>query len=223
MQRLALCRALVYEPDLLLLDEPFSNLDAKLREQMRVELKLLQRRLGVTVLFVTHDQIEALSLSDRIAVMQRGRVEQVGTPRGLYDRPASAFVRDFLGQTVVLRGRIAGREAGVVTVKMDGALAGRILAGRAAAEASLEDGAGVQLAIRPEDIVVAADESPRPDDHTLPGVIEALLFVGDRYEARVALGGEQRILLLLSRGREWREGQRLQLGFPPEMVSVWQA
>src|SRR5438045_3393722 len=84
MQRLALCRALVYEPDLLLLDEPFSNLDAKLREQMRVELKLLQRRLGITVLFVTHDQIEALSLSDRIAVMQRGRVEQVGAPRELY-------------------------------------------------------------------------------------------------------------------------------------------
>ena len=161
MQRLALCRALVYEPDLLLLDEPFSNLDAKLREQMRVELKLLQRRLGVTVLFVTHDQIEALSLSDRIAVMQRGRVEQVGTPRGLYDHPASAFVRDFLGQTVVLRGRIAGREAGVVTVKMDGALAGRILAGRAAAEASLEDGAGVQLAIRPEDIVVSRGREPR--------------------------------------------------------------
>src|SRR5438034_3148222 len=85
MQRLALCRALVYEPDLLLLDEPFSNLDAKLREQMRVELKVLQRRLGVTVLFVTHDQIEALSLSDRIAVMHRGRVEQVGPPRCLYE------------------------------------------------------------------------------------------------------------------------------------------
>src|SRR6185369_7653365 len=108
MQRLALCRALVYEPDLLLLDEPFSNLDAKLREQMRMELKLLQRRLGVTVLFVTHDQIEALSLSDRIAVMQQGRVEQVGPPRALYEHPATAFVRDFLGQTVILRGRVAG-------------------------------------------------------------------------------------------------------------------
>src|SRR5215831_1074724 len=101
MQRLALCRALVYEPDLLLLDEPFSNLDAKLREQMRVEVKLLQRRLRITVLFVTHDQIEALGLSDRIAVMHRGRVEQVGLPRRLYERPASAFVRDFLGQTVI--------------------------------------------------------------------------------------------------------------------------
>jgi ABC-type Fe3+/spermidine/putrescine transport system ATPase subunit len=228
MQRLALCRALVYEPDLLLLDEPFSNLDAKLREQMRVELKLLQRRLGVTVLFVTHDQIEALSLSDRIAVMQRGRVEQVGAPRSLYDRPASAFVRDFLGQTVVLRGRVAGREAslgghdaGAVTVKMEGALAGRILAGRAAVDATLAEGVEAQLAIRPEDIAVSAEEPSRADDHTLPGVIEALLFVGDRYEARVALGGEQRILLLLPRGREWREGQRLQLGFPADVVSVW--
>ena len=112
MQRLALCRALVYEPDLLLLDEPFSNLDAKLREQMRIEVKLLQRRLGITVLFVTHDQIEALSLSDRIAVMQRGRVEQVGPPRSLYDQPASAFIRDFLGQTVILRGRLGGAVEG---------------------------------------------------------------------------------------------------------------
>jgi ABC-type Fe3+/spermidine/putrescine transport system ATPase subunit len=229
MQRLALCRALVYEPDLLLLDEPFSNLDAKLREQMRVELKLLQRRLGVTVLFVTHDQIEALSLSDRIAVMQRGRVEQVGTPRGLYDRPASAFVRDFLGQTVILRGRIAGRDGASVTVKMEDALAGRILAGRAAADARLVEGAEAQLAIRPEDIAVSADEHPRsgdrapPGDHGLPGVIEALLFVGDRYEARVTLGGEQRILLLLPRDREWREGQRLHLEFPPDGVSVWPA
>jgi len=228
MQRLALCRALVYEPDLLLLDEPFSNLDAKLREQMRVELKLLQRRLGVTVLFVTHDQIEALSLSDRIAVMQRGRVEQVGTPRGLYDRPASAFVRDFLGQTVVLRGRIAGCDGASLTMKMEGVLAGRILAGRAAADAPLAEGAEAQLSIRPEDIAVSADEHPRsgdqaPGDYALPGVIEALLFVGDRYEARVALGGEQRILLLLPRGRQWHEGQRLHLEFPPEGVSVWPA
>ena len=132
MQRLALCRALVYEPDLLLLDEPFSNLDAKLREQMRLELRLLQRRLGITVLFVTHDQIEALSLSDRIAVMQRGRVEQVGPPRSLYERPASAFVRDFVGSTVILRGRVSALEPGGVRVAMNGALAGRTLAGRSA-------------------------------------------------------------------------------------------
>jgi ABC-type Fe3+/spermidine/putrescine transport system ATPase subunit len=223
MQRLALCRALVYEPDLLLLDEPFSNLDAKLREQMRVELKLLQRRLGITVLFVTHDQIEALSLSDRIAVMQRGRVEQVGPPRSLYEQPASAFVRDFLGQTVILPARVAklmpGDDPPSVTVELDGALAGCTLAGRAAPGAALTPGAGAHLAIRPEDIAVM--DHPCPDGHTLTGVIEALLFVGDRYEARVSLGGEHSILLLLSRAREWREGQRLHLAFPPETVSVW--
>jgi ABC-type Fe3+/spermidine/putrescine transport system ATPase subunit len=228
MQRLALCRALVYEPDLLLLDEPFSNLDAKLREQMRVELKLLQRRLGITVLFVTHDQIEALSLSDRIAVMQRGRVEQVGAPRELYERPASAFVRDFLGQTVILRGVVEGLDAasGIVTVAMDGPLAGSTLRGRAAPDAALAAGAPAHIAIRPEDIEVAITGAAPPEDTGAPalgGTIEALLFVGDRYEARVALGGEQRVLLLLSRARAWREGQRLALVFPPDLVSVWPA
>jgi len=225
MQRLALCRALVYEPDLLLLDEPFSNLDAKLREQMRIELKLLQRRLGITVLFVTHDQIEALSLSDRIAVMQRGRVEQVGPPRSLYEHPASAFVRDFLGQTVILPGRVAKVEPGehpaIVTVELNGALAGSTLRGRAAPGRLLAAGADAHIAIRPEDIEVAPDDAPWPNGQSLGGVIEALLFVGDRYEARVSMGGEHSILLLLSRAREWREGQRLQLAFPPETVSVW--
>jgi len=230
MQRLALCRALVYEPDLLLLDEPFSNLDAKLREQMRVELKLLQRRLGITVLFVTHDQIEALSLSDRIAVMQRGRVEQVGPPRSLYEHPASAFVRDFLGQTVILPGRVApsrvakvepGEPSAIVTVELNGALAGSTLRGRAAPGQLLAAGAGAHVAIRPEDIEVAPDDAAWPSGSALAGVIEALLFVGDRYEARVSMGNEHSILLLLSRAREWREGQRLQLAFPPETVSVW--
>jgi ABC-type Fe3+/spermidine/putrescine transport system ATPase subunit len=221
MQRLALCRALVYEPDLLLLDEPFSNLDAKLREQMRVELKLLQRRLGVTVLFVTHDQIEALSLSDRVAVMNGGRVEQVGAPRELYERPASAFVRDFLGQTVILRGVVKELGTETVAVAMDGALAGSTLRGCRAPGASLTVGTAVQLTIRPEDIdvTIAVDA----DGNAIAGTIEALLFVGDRYEARVTLGGDQRILLLLSRARTWREGQRVQLGFPPDLVGVWPA
>ena len=230
MQRLALCRALVYEPDMLLLDEPFSNLDAKLREQMRVEVKLLQRRLGITVLFVTHDQVEALSLSDRIAVMHRGRVEQVGTPRSLYEQPASPFVRDFLGQTVILTGRVTtlGSDHGPagVTVQMNGALAGCTLAGRTASGA-LTAGAPAHVAIRPEDILVVPDGQVSPDGsgrretNQLLGTIDALSFVGDHYEARVTLGGELSIVLFLPRACEWREGQRLQLGFPPEMVSVW--
>ena len=223
MQRLALCRALVYEPDLLLLDEPFSNLDAKLREQMRVELKLLQRRIGVTVLFVTHDQIEALSLSDRIAVMQHGRVEQVGQPRDLYERPATAFVRDFLGQTVVLRGRVTGGLPERLAVKLDGVFGGRVVTGHAAAGTAPVAGAEAHVAIRPEDIEVRGEGAADDVSEALPGVVEALLFVGDRYEARVSVGGEQRILLLLPRSREWSEGQRLQLGFPTAAVSVWPA
>ncbi len=226
MQRLALCRALVYEPDLLLLDEPFSNLDAKLREQMRVEVKLLQRRLGITVLFVTHDQVEALSLSDRIAVMHRGRVEQVGSPRALYERPASAFVRDFLGQTVVLSGRVtasAAQAAGSVAVAMNGPLSGCTLAGRSASPAALAPGAAATIAIRPEDIRVVPDDSGAREAHHLLGTIDTLSFVGDRYEARVALGDEHHVVLLLTRGRDWREGERVRLGFPPELVSVWPA
>jgi ABC-type Fe3+/spermidine/putrescine transport system ATPase subunit len=225
MQRLALCRALVYEPDLLLLDEPFSNLDAKLREQMRLEVKLLQRRLGITVLFVTHDQVEALSLSDRIAVMHRGRVEQVGTPRSLYENPGSAVVRDFLGQTVILSGRVGTVDpGGGVTVEMNGALAGRVLAGRPAPAVALVPGAAAQVAIRPEDIQVGPDDSARrQESHHLPAIVDALSFVGDHYEAQVTLGGQHRIVLFLPRTREWREGERLQLGFPPEMVSVWPA
>jgi len=223
MQRLALCRALVYKPDLLLLDEPFSNLDAKLREQMRVELKLLQRRLGITVLFVTHDQIEALSLSNRIAVMSRGRAEQIGSPRSLYEQPASAFVRDFLGQTVILKGRVDRAESQTVAIALDGSLAGQTLAGRIAPGASLSAGAPAHVAVRPEDIEVGSNDRPAARGHTLVGVIEALLFVGDRYEARVALSEEQRILLFLARGGDWREGQQLQLHFPPDVVSVWPA
>jgi ABC-type sugar transport system ATPase subunit len=119
-QRVALCRALVYEPDLLLLDEPFSNLDAQLRVHMRVEVKLLQQRLGITVLFVTHDQVEALSMSDQIGVMNQGQLEQVGPPSELYDTPASPFVRDFLGQTVKLPGDLYIRPEDLIVTHRNG-------------------------------------------------------------------------------------------------------
>ena len=107
-QRVALARALVFSPRVLLLDEPLSNLDAQLREEMRRELKGLQQRLGITVVFVTHDQIEALSLSDRIAIMKAGRLEQVGSPEEIYYHPATPFVRDFLGKTFLLPGKVGG-------------------------------------------------------------------------------------------------------------------
>ena len=223
-QRLALCRALVYEPDMLLLDEPFSNLDAKLREQMRVEVKVLQRRLGISVLFVTHDQVEALSLSDRIAVMNKGNVEQVGSPLELYQQPGSAFVRDFLGQTVLMQGTVQSSEGtGMVKVRLADTFGGYVVTGRAAGGATIETGAAVNVAIRPEEIGVLAEGLGSAEANIVPATIEAVLFVGDRYESQVMVGPTERILMLLPRNREWREGQRVQLTFPAEVVSVWPA
>jgi len=121
-QRVAIARALVMEPSLLLLDEPFSNLDAKLREQMRLEVKLLQKRLEMAVLLVTHDQIEALSLSNHIALMNFGVVQQQGSPQMLYETPKNEFVRDFLGKTLLFKGRVqSSNPEGQVAVALEGA------------------------------------------------------------------------------------------------------
>lgn len=142
-QRVALARAVVSDPDVLLLDEPLSNLDARLREDMQVELLQLHRRLGITTIFVTHDQEEALSLADRVAVMNAGRVMQIGTPQEVYDRPANAFVAGFVGRSASFEARV-GRNAFVVGN-------GR----RIPAETSLPEGMPVRAFIRPEDVLLA--------------------------------------------------------------------
>jgi ABC-type Fe3+/spermidine/putrescine transport system ATPase subunit len=221
-QRVALCRALVYEPDLLLLDEPFSNLDAKLRHQMRVEVKLLQQHLGITVLFVTHDQIEALSMSDEIAVMNHGRVEQVGPPSELYDDPASPFVRDFLGQTVSLRGHVAPTAPdGSVGLTIDGA-GDTPFYSRQHSLPKVEPGAPVHLSIRPEDLVVKRrDGAGAAEPNSVQGVIETLLFVGDSYEARIQLQTGDALLLPLQRSSGWVPGEPVVLSWPAERTHVW--
>jgi putative spermidine/putrescine transport system ATP-binding protein len=150
-QRVALARALVTEPRVLLLDEPLSNLDALLRDEMRVELKRLQERLGTTMIFVTHDQAEALALADRVAVMDRGRVEQVGRPEEVYRRPATAFVARFLGRANFLAGVVARQDAAGVAVALEGGLV--VLA---AAREGLAQGQPVQAVVRQESIRLAA-------------------------------------------------------------------
>src|ERR671935_952752 len=147
-QRLALARALVMEPRLLLLDEPLSNLDAKLRERMRFELKRLQRDLGITTVYVTHDQSEALALSHSIAVMNRGRIEQIGAPREIYERPANQFVADFIGTTNFLDATVAGADgaAGFYRVRCE---LGDV---KAHALEALQAADKVVLSVRPEDI-----------------------------------------------------------------------
>ncbi|MCW1841996.1 ABC transporter ATP-binding protein [Prosthecomicrobium hirschii] len=140
-QRVALARALVIRPSLLLLDEPLSNLDAKLREEMQIELRQIQRTLGTTTILVTHDQVEAMSLSDRIVVMNTGRVEQIGTPQETYERPASAFVANFLGKTNEFAGTIEA-----------GAQPARIVAGSWSAPAPAGFSGPVTVSVRPEKI-----------------------------------------------------------------------
>jgi ABC-type Fe3+/spermidine/putrescine transport system ATPase subunit len=223
-QRVAVARALVFEPDILLMDEPFSNLDAKLREQMRAELKVLQRRLGFTVLFVTHDQIEAMSLSDRVVVMHQGRVEQVGSPQELYRNPITPNVRDFLGRTILLAGDVAALDADdSATVTLHGAWPN--VRGRAEAETGLAAGAACWTAIRPEQIDVS-DTPPAAGDgarggNTLPVTIEALLFIGDRYEAQVRLPWGESVLVYLPPSDRWQEGRMVSLTLPPGEVRIW--
>jgi iron(III) transport system ATP-binding protein len=180
-QRLAVARALVQEPDLLLLDEPLSNLDAKLREQVRLELKSLQGRLDLTMLYVTHDQTEAIVLSDRIAVMRQGRIVEVGTPREIYQRPRSRFVADFVGSTNMFDGRVAAKLAdGLYRVETpDGVLV-------ACGTTELEPGQEVSVSVRPECIQLET----RRAETTIGGNvwevrIEGSVFLGEStyYEA----------------------------------------
>ena len=181
-QRIALARSLVLEPSILMLDEPLSNLDAKLRERMRDEIKALQRRTGITFIYVTHDQAEAMALSDRIAVFDRGRIEQVGLPRDVYDRPASLFVADFMGQVNRLPGRVVERGPGWVGVE----IGGRVF--RAVPSAGLEPGIGTAtVAIRPEAIRIGPDGEG--EANRFEGIITQATFLGNAVDYSVDIGG----------------------------------
>ncbi len=219
-QRVALARSLVFAPDLLLLDEPFSNLDSKLREQMRGELKVLQRRLGMTILFVTHDQIEALSLSDRIAVMYQGRVEQLGSPEELYRRPASPLVRDFLGRIILLEATLSERQGtGAIVTLRDGQ---RLCAGQL--HGNVEVGSRCFLAVRPEHVILdIADTHSRPEANRLVATIEAKLFLGESYEARVKLPSGESITVTLPADHAAGEGAQIRLHLPQQRLQLWQA
>lgn len=222
-QRVALARALVYEPTILLLDEPFSNLDAKLRDQMRVELKLLQSRLKITVLFVTHDQVEGLSLSDRIAVMNLGQVQQVGRPEEMYERPANPFVRDFIGKTVLLRGMVrVSNPDGQVAVSVEGA-PDCVLFGRSYHPEETVTGRRVYLAMRPEDTELSKSEGSQIPTGTIAGRVETRLFVGERTEYRVKVHEQGAVLVYGKRHQLFQEGQEVWLKPHPQSISVWVA
>jgi putative spermidine/putrescine transport system ATP-binding protein len=181
-QRVALARAIVFEPRLLLLDEPFGALDRKLREHMQLEVKHLQRRLGITALFVTHDQEEALVLSDRIAVMNGGAIEQIGPPADVYSRPANRFVADFIGQSNIYRGKVAASSAGALTVTL---ASGQTFVARGASPRPI--GTEVGLVLRPEAPTRLADGVSA--DNVAAGRIEDVVYVGDAIKYSIGLDG----------------------------------
>jgi putative spermidine/putrescine transport system ATP-binding protein len=171
-QRVALARALAIQPDVLLLDECLSNLDAKLRDAMRLELREIQKSSGVTTIFVTHDQTEALTLCDRVAVMNAGRIEQVASPRDIYDKPATRFVAAFVGRSNQLP---ATRDA-----------AGKPVLGGIAIKGPMPPAGEIDVFVRPQRIVLRPPGEPPSDDlNALPGRITSVLFVGDRLEIAV--------------------------------------
>ncbi len=187
-QRVAVARALVLRPEILLLDEPLSNLDAKLRVQLRWELRALQQQLGMTFVYVTHDQDEALSLSDWIAVMNAGRVEQAGTPWDIYYHPRTAFLADFVGAVNLLPGTIREIRDGSAIVSFGQ----RTLTARLPADVTLGVGVPVKLCIRPEALALAA--SGGADGQALPGRVARKAFLGDLMRYWVNVDGHEWIV-----------------------------
>jgi putative spermidine/putrescine transport system ATP-binding protein len=182
-QRVALARALVINPALLLLDEPLSNLDTKLRERVRGEIRDLQRRLGITTVFVTHDQDEALSIAHVVVVMRGGRIEQVGTPLDIYQRPASAFVADFIGACNLLPARVTGVEAGLASCEIRPGAVARVESG------ALSTGDEVTLAIRPERLALGRAPGEVLADTSLAGTVRASTYLGARTSYDIDAGG----------------------------------
>jgi spermidine/putrescine transport system ATP-binding protein len=220
-QRVALARALVNRPRALLLDEPLGALDLKLRQAMQLELKRIQREVGITFVYVTHDQEEALTMSDRLVVMNTGRIEQLGSPRELYEHPATRFVANFIGTSNVLTGRLERKGDGW-------ALAGlgpdqRVLVADAA---DAGDGQDVELAIRPEKIVLRTEQDPPPPDRSALRVrVDEVVYLGTSTQYRTVTDGGDAVTVYRQNasatpGADMLAGHVGWLEWPPEHTYV---
>jgi len=206
-QRVALARALVAEPKVILFDEPLSNLDAKLREETRKELRTFLGELKITAVYVTHDRIEALSLSDEIAVMKDGRIVEIGPPKKIYFDPASRFVADFIGQANLIGGHVSAHDGASTFVVSDiGTVA-------CAARAELPVGSPAMLCIRPEFIRVPAADGGTSLNR-FRGRVETLLFLGEAYEGEIRVG-KTRLIAKIDPASEIREGDEITIGLDP--------
>ena len=212
-QRVALARAVVIEPSVLLFDEPLSNLDAKLRESMRDELRALQKRLGITSLYVTHDQSEAMAISDRVVIMKDGNIMQQGTPTEIYEQPNSRFVANFIGKANFIDGVFRGRDGEAALVEMHGKTFSIPAPGKME---DVVEGGGCCLAVRPESILLSATEGH------LPGTISRATYYGTKVEYEVMLG-EQPIIVEVYNpqlSERFTEGQEVRMTLIDRCVRV---
>ena len=207
-QRVALARAMAIEPDILLFDEPLSNLDAKLREEMRFELKEIQRRIGVTSIYVTHDQAEAMAISDRIAVMSHGQIKQIGKPREIYDSPEDPFTAEFIGLANFFPGKATSEKtvclAGREELEIDGCR-------------ELNMGADVILSIRPHNIKIYKEVNKTRNE--LQGIVAKGAYLGDKVDYRVRVG-DSILRIQTPPGEVFTEGTKVCLHLPAEKISV---
>ncbi|TDB82808.1 ABC transporter ATP-binding protein [Micromonospora sp. KC721] len=209
-QRVALCRALVYRPPVILMDEPLGALDKKLRDQLQTEIKNIQRELGLTVIYVTHDQEEALVLSDRIAVMRDGRIDQLGTPRELFERPRTPFVADFLGAANFLSGRVEHHTDEHTLVRLD---TGGLLRAR---QHALAKGARVSVAVQPGRLDVCA-----PADAFCSGTVQSVTYVGTLVRVVVNAGANCSVRLEVSARSAPEVGGQVGITADPDNINLF--
>ena len=199
-QRIAIARALVNEPEILLLDEPLGALDLKMRKEMQLELKSMHDKLGITFIYVTHDQEEALTMSDKIVVMSEGRTQQIGTPEDIYNEPVNAFVADFIGESNIFNGMMTGH------------LRARFCGGEFSCVDDYEEGTHITAVVRPEDV-----EITKPGEGTITGVVDSVIFKGIHYEITVLSGRNE---IVIQTVRNATVGDRVGLRVDPENIHI---
>jgi iron(III) transport system ATP-binding protein len=215
-QRVALARAIVYEPKVVLFDEPLSNLDAKLREQMRIELVRLQREVGITSIYVTHDQSEALVMSDRVVVMNKGAIQQIGDPHTIYAKPANTFVANFIGVANLMQGKLTGRSGAFCEMEIPLGEGHAPLHVTAAGGDGAAKGRSLTLSVRPEDIAVhlAAPDASNTENAFQAEVINTL-YLGNFLECRARVGHYE-LVVQIDHFEQLSPGQVVHLSFRPE-------
>ncbi|PAK36755.1 ABC transporter ATP-binding protein [Peribacillus simplex] len=220
-QRVAISRALVVEPELLLLDEPLSNLDAKLRHELRAEIKRLQKEIGVTTIFVTHDQEEALSMSDRVVVMNAGKIEQISTPTEIYNHPKTEFVFQFIGKSNCFEGNVSAVDKRKVAVKIGSGITHVDTNNVMGNEIDLKTGDEVKLYIRPEKLqIVSLDEKSSSPLDFHRAKISQMNYLGTSWEINVLLQGKSIQVLTSAFDSSWQNGSEVLIGWSPSEVML---